>query len=716
MPVPVLAPSGRAAAGCVNRAVRASARAVRASSRAVRHSAPFVRRGRRLPPALVAALAGGLLAVPPSVAQQASPEPRPAAVGAVVADSLAAAATHAFTLEVAGGTFVRGSVEQVSVDVVVTVKGPGGNTVARFDGPAEGPEFYAFDADDPGTYRIEVAPFEEGTGRYAFSLAAAEPIAEEPAARVDQLFAGFDRPGVPGAVVGVVRDGELVFERGYGEANLRYGIPFTPTTPTNIGSTSKQFTAFAIQLLAHRGELSLDDDVRDHLPEIKDFGETVTIRHLLTHTSGYREFLNLLGMAGRRLDYDYVARSELVEIVDRQPELQNAPGSEWNYNNTGYGLLAEVVAKVGGAPFPQWMRDNVFLPLGMQRTMVRTDPRTIVPGAAMGYVQDRAGFKEASDLGGAMGAGGIYSTVEDLAVWMANYFDPRVGDEAIVAEMMTRYELTTGDTASYGLGLFVDEFRGRRRVHHGGADIAHRSSFVMLPDLRSGVIVLSNFASFPGGITQQVAEAFFADDLPGLGAESETVAADAAYDPSSFDPATFDDYAGRYAIEEMPAFVLEFRRENDGYVIQATGQPPAPLEPTSDSTFRITVVDASVTFHREAGGAVRTMTLHQNGDHPATRIAEEPRDEAELAAYAGRYFSPEVEAFWTIEVRKGGLVAEHRRLDPVELTPNPSDPDAFGGAFPLVTVGFERAEDGEVSGFRAGNGRTRGVWFERVED
>jgi CubicO group peptidase (beta-lactamase class C family) len=664
----------------------------------------------------VAALAG-VLAVAPSAAQQASPEPRSAAVGAVVADSLAADATHAFTLDVEGGTFVRGSVEQVSVDVVVTVKGPAGNTVARFDGPAEGPEFYAFDADDPGTYRIEVAPFEEGAGRYAFTLDAAEPIAVQPEARVDQLLAGFDRPDVPGAVVGVVRDGELVFERGYGEANLRYGIPFTPTTPTNIGSTSKQFTAFAIELLARRGELSLDDDVRDHLPELKDFGDTVTIRHLLTHTSGYREILNLLGMAGRRLDYDYVDRAELVEIVDRQPELQNAPGSEWNYNNTGYALLAEIVAKAGGAPFPQWMRDNVFLPLGMEQTMVRTDPRTIVPGAAMGYVQDRAGFKEASDLGGAMGAGGIYSTVEDLATWMANYFDPRLGDEAIVDEMMTRYELTTGDTTNYGFGLFVDEFRGVRRVHHGGADIAHRSNFVMLPDSRSGVIVLSNFASFPGGITQQVAEAFFADDLPARDEETETVAAaDGAYDPASFDPATFDDYAGRYALEEMPAFVLEFRREDDGYVIQATGQPAAPIEPTSDSTFRITVVNASVTFHREADGAVHTMTLHQNGDHAANRIEEEPRDEAELAAYAGRYFSSELEAFWTIEVRDGGLVAEHRRLDPVELTPNPSDADSFGGAFPLVTVDFERGEGDAVTGFRAGNGRTRGVWFEKVGD
>jgi len=663
----------------------------------------------------------------PAIAQQAAPAAdsaaeaatveRPAEPGAVVADSLPADATHAFTLDVAEGRYVRGAVDQVSVDVVVTVVDPDGDRIARFDGPAEGDEFFTFDAEDPGTYRIEVAPFEDGTGRYAFHLATVEPIAEAPEARVDQLFAGFDRPGVPGAVVAVVRDGELVFAKGYGRASLRHDVPFTTRTPTNIGSTSKQFTAFAIQLLAERGALSLDDDVREHLPELKDFGETVTIRHLMTHTSGYREFLNLLAMGGRRLDYDYVDRSELVDIVQRQPELQNAPGSEWNYNNTGYGLLAEIVAKVGGMPFPEWMRDNVFEPLGMDDTMVRTDPRTIVRGSAMGYVQDRNGFQEASDLGGAMGAGGIYSTVEDMAKWMANYFDPALGDEELVDEMMTKYELVTGDETNYGLGLFIDDMRGLRRVHHGGADIAHRSDFVMLPDLRSGVIVLSNFASLPGGMTQRVAEAFLAGDLPPAPAEGgEMVAvAEGDYDPASFEPETFDAYVGEFSLDEMPAFVLTFRRDGDAYSLQATGQPEVPIEPTSDSTFRITVVDASITFHRDEDGTVGTMTLHQNGDHPGTRVAAEPLDPARLVEYAGRYFSEELEAFWTVEVRDGELVAVHRRLDDVSLTPNPATADSFGGDFPLASVTFERGEGGDVTGFRAGNGRTRGVWFERVE-
>ena len=153
---------------------------------------------------------------------------------------------------------------------------------------------------------------------------------------MDQRFAGLDNDRSPGAVVGVIRRGEVVFERAYGMASLTYGAPFTTETPTNIASTSKQFTAYAVALLAWTGGvLGLDDDVRDHLPELPDLGETVTLRHLLTHTSGYREYLTALSMAGLLYPEDHVDRDDVVGVVVRQTELQNVPGAEWNYNNTG---------------------------------------------------------------------------------------------------------------------------------------------------------------------------------------------------------------------------------------------------------------------------------------------------------------------------------------------------------------------------------------------
>ena len=508
-----------------------------------------------------------------------------------------------------------------------------------------------------------------------------------------------------------MRRGELVFAEPYGMANLTYGIPYTLDTPTNIGSTSKQFTAFAITLLAERGELGLDNDVREYIPELPDLGQTVTLRHLLTHTSGYREFLNALAMTGRR--GDDIERREVVELIQRQTELQNAPGAEWNYNNTAFALLATVVERVTGEDFPDWMRANVFVPLGMTHTYVRETPQTIIPGRASGYVPaDDGGWQEVSDLGGAMGAGGIYTTVGDLAKWMDNYRTATLGGEHVIEQMTTPYVLASGDTTEYGFGLFIDEVRGLRRYQHGGADTAHRSTFGYFPEIESGLIILTNSPNVPGS-AGHIVEAFFGEHLAPEADDDAPLASGEAFDPARFEPETFDAFAGRYSMEEAPAFILEFHRDGDRYFTQATGQPEAEIFPIGPSTFELRVVDAQVTFHVEDDGSVETLTLHQNGDHPATRV-EDAAEEVPLADYAGRYFSEELETFYTLAVVDGELQLSHRRMDePVTLSH--STGEAFTGGFPIADIEFERDGSGAVTGFRGGNGRTRGVWFERVE-
>jgi len=328
------------------------------------------------------------------------------------------------------------------------------------------------------------------------SVTVAPSTAQEPdteADRVDRIMADHAASGTPGALVAVVRNGRIVFERAYGMANLTHGIPFTTETRTNIGSTSKQFTAFALALLADRGELSLDDDVRVHIPELPDLGEPVTLRHLITHSSGYREFLNALAIGGWRLEEaDHIDRDEILTVVQRQPALQNSPGAEYNYNNTGYALLALVVERATGETFPAWMRSNVFEPLGMTGTMVRADPRQIVPNSALGYApDDDDGFREVTDLSATMGAGGMYTTIGDLALWMRNLHTAELGGRHVMDRMTTRNVLTTGDTSTYAMGLIVTRSRGLRVIQHGGADAAHRSTFVYYPDLDAGLIVQS---------------------------------------------------------------------------------------------------------------------------------------------------------------------------------------------------------------------------------
>jgi CubicO group peptidase (beta-lactamase class C family) len=527
------------------------------------------------------------------------------------------------------------------------------------------------------------------------------------AAAVDSVMAPFTDT-TPGAVVAIVRGGELVFARGYGMADLSHGVPFSAATITNIGSTAKQFTGFGILLLQQRGQLSIDDDVRRYVPELPDFGPTVTLRHLLTHTSGYREFINLLLLEGRQImEGDHVNRADALAAVQRQPRLQNEPGAEFNYNNSGYSLLATVIERVTGRAFDEWMAQEVFRPLGMVDTQVRLRDGQVVPRRAAGYIPEGEEFREARDIGGAAGAGGLYTTAADLARWMRNLHTGELGGRELIAAMTTPNVLPTGAATGYGFGLMMDEARGLRRWQHGGGDTAHRSHFYYLPDLDAGYMVLSNHAAFPGTIPARVAEIFFGEHMTAPPTAEPATAAEAHVVP----PAVLDRYVGRFALDAMPAFVLTFTRSEDRLRVEPTGQPAVDMRALTDTTFSIEAVQARVTFHTEADGTVRRMTLHQAGDHGATRIAEEAAPDP--APFAGRYFSAEIDTFLDIAVEDGKLTVRHRRYGP--LTLNHAGGDRFTGPLPVTEAAFERDAAGRVTGFRASaGGRTRDVLFERV--
>ena len=386
--------------------------------------------------------------------------------GTPVPGELTAADTAVYEIELGADYFVYGEADQQTVDVVVTVHGPDGDELGQWDGPARGPEPFQFETEAAGSYRITVAPFEDQTGEYVLVLKVAEPVAATPERRVTQLMARYDRDDIPGGVVAVIRNGEVVFAEARGMANLSHGIPFSAETVTNIGSVSKQFTAFAIALLASQGKLSLDDEVRTHIPELPAFDEPVTLRHLLSHTGGFRELYNTVPITGWQGE-DELSRDEAIRIVQRQPGLQNPPGSEYNYNNTGFIMLAEIVHRVTDVPFPEWMAENVFGPLGMENTLIKSGHGQIIPHSAQGYVPaDSGGFREARDLAASYGAGGVYTTVGDLAKWLRNFHDPKVGGQDVIAQMFERAILTDGDTIPYGLGIGVGERRDAQQQCH----------------------------------------------------------------------------------------------------------------------------------------------------------------------------------------------------------------------------------------------------------
>src|SRR5687767_12275259 len=569
-------------------------------------------------------------------------------VGTPVRATLAANDTLRYELNLPKGRFVAGRVDQDGADGTLTITGPAGRRVQRAARVGRGgPETFAFATDSAGRYVIEVAPATAGKGgAVRVQLTRSEPVATTPEGKVNQAAAQLYKD-TPGAVVGVIRGGKLAFAKGYGAADLTYGMPFTAETPTNIGSSTKQFTGFALALLASRGKLSLDDDVRKHIPELKDFGKKITVRHFLTHTTGYREFINTLIIEGRQvLEGDYIAPDEVIKVVNRQPALQNEPGAEFNYNNSAFSLATIVVERVTGRPWAEWMREEVFLPLGMTKTWVRANPGQIIPNRSIGYIAGDFGFREVRDLHGSAGAGGIHTTPGDVAKWLRNLKTGALGGPAVIKELTTSFVLNDGKPSNYGYGVFLDSTRGLRRWAHGGNDVAHSSTFVYYPDLDAGYVVFSNYQGVPGGIAGVVAEAFFGQHM--TAPQRPTAAAAAGVDVPA---ATLQRYAGKYEMTTLGGLLLTVELQGGQLRLQLPGQPALPLRPTSVTSFEVVGAPARITFNAAADGAVEGITFQQDGaQHPGKRVVEKAAAAVDLTSYAGRYFSEELETFYDLSV------------------------------------------------------------------
>jgi CubicO group peptidase (beta-lactamase class C family) len=652
---------------------------------------------------LVVAAAAALSVTPGLAAQEARPIQERAAVSA----SLAGDEAHTYTLALDSAMWVFGVADQVSVDVVVTILGPDGEEIVAFDGPSVGPEYFQFDTETAGVHMVRVTAFEEGSGDYHLEIRAVERVATDPDDRLDQMLRAWDRDDGPGVLAGIVEGGQLRTVRALGMANLTHRVPMTPETRSNIGSVTKQFTAMALLLLEQDGELSLSDDIRTHIPELPDFGSVTTLKNLLNHTGGYREVYNFLPLAGYQGE-DGFRREQVVEIVQRQQELQSAPGSEFNYNNTGYILLSMVVERVSGLSFPDFVAQRIFAPLGMRDSRVKDVQGEIIANSAQGYVPDDAGWRQARDLASSAGAGGIYSTLEDLAAYMTNYRDATVGGRSAVEAVTTRAVLSNGDTTAYGLGMGVGRQRGRVRFQHTGGDVAHRTYFGYWPELDAGVLLMSNDASFPLGMGMQIAEVYWNDRF-----DPDTTAAPVVADGASVSAERLEALAGDWIVEG-PQLPVEFRVEDGVLVADPQGQTAVRMTATSDSTFEHTALNVRLMFYRESDGSVRRATFTQGSDLVMRRVdeGETPALDAEaLAAYGGSYWSDEIETRYEVRVSDGTLVIDSWRMAPITLTH--AGGDQFSGPFPLTAVEFRRAGNGTITGFVAGNGRTRDVWFRR---
>jgi CubicO group peptidase (beta-lactamase class C family) len=526
------------------------------------------------------------------------------------------------------------------------------------------------------------------------------PVSDTTTRVVDRVFEAYRGTDSPGCALGVSRNGRVVYERGYGMANLETGTPITPSSIFHVASVSKQFTAFAIMLLAHDGKLSVDDDIRKYLPEIPSYGTTITIRHLLTHTSGLRDQWELIGLARGRFEEDRITEADIMDIVPRQTALNFTPGSEYLYSNTGFTLLGVIVKRVSGKSLRDFADERIFKPLGMTSTHFHDDYTMLVPGRTSAYTMRGGSWHVTIPNFDTYGATSLYTTVGDLLKWEANLDNPTVGDRALIARMEQPTPLTGGDTSSYGFGLALDPYRGARAVGHGGADAGYRADVERFPDLGLATVVLCNFAAAnPSALGRRVSDAF-------LGSALAPVPADVTPQSSApavvVSPEKLRARAGAYLLPRtMQVNVLSFR---DGKLMLGI-QGNQALIPISDERMRVPGQPTVAVFNDAAG----TLDLIPPAGRPL-HFERHPMIVATpqlLAAYTGDYVSDELGgAIKTVVATDSTLVLRAGSASSIILRLAFADTFVGGG----YTVQFARAR-GQVTGFDVTNGRMRHVKF-----
>lgn len=331
-------------------------------------------------------------------------------------------------------------------------------------------------------------------------------------AAVDAIFSDLSKPGSPGCSLAVARKGKIIYQRGYGLANIEENVAITPQTVFDIGSTSKQFTAASILLLEKQGKLSVNDDVRKYIPELPDYGKKITILHLLNHTSGLRDYLSLMDLAGIHTD-SVTTDEDALQIIARQRALNFDPGSEWLYSNTGYFLLSVIVKRVSGKTLLEFAAENIFTPLAMTHTQYRDDHTSLLPGRALAYEakeKDKGdGFHLSVSYFEQTGDGAVHTSVEDLLKWDENFYTGQVGGKDLLAELQEQGKLNSRKVLDYAKGLSIGNYRGLRTVSHGGAWGGYRAQLLRFPEQHFSVVCLCNLANAnPSKRAGQVADIY----------------------------------------------------------------------------------------------------------------------------------------------------------------------------------------------------------------
>ena len=532
-------------------------------------------------------------------------------------------------------------------------------------------------------------------------LIATTAYAQDKTVEVDKIFS-WTKPNEPGCAVAVSQNGKIVVNKAYGLADLERDVPITPNTVFDAGSVRKQFVAAAILLLVEEGKLSLADDVRKYLPQLPDYGHKITVDHLLTHTSGIRDWQPLLNLAGGDPD--------AMTMILRQRELNFVPGEEWSYSNSNYVLLPEIVARVSGMPFSEFARKRMFEPLGMKLTTYVEDPLRLIKNRALAYKKEAGNWKMDMYLGNDRGgAGGLFTTASDLVTWNDALASNRFG-AFVTQKLQEPTTLNNGRKLSYARGLQVEPFRrGGQLVWHSGGAAGYSTIAGRLPEQRLSVAIMCNA---DGG-----ARSAYAGRLFDLFLSSDAAQTNSAPANPTVEAAAAVDLTGKAGLffDEKTGQPLRLAVNNNTLTIAGGG----PLVALANDRFRNQ--RKSVSFLSEAEFELRFLSADQfeiktkEGETMRYRRSQSfTPTAAELQAFAGRYHSNELMAVFELSPGPDGLLGRANEAPGAPLVFKPVDRDTF--QFAGLILRFTRDKAGKVVGLDFSNPLLRNVKFTRLNE
>lgn len=535
---------------------------------------------------------------------------------------------------------------------------------------------------------------------------------EEILTKVEKFLSSKYNEKTPGCAIGIIKDGRLIYKKGFGMANMDYGIPWSSESVINIMSVSKQFTAACIALLILDNKISLQDNIRKYIPEFPDYGHDITIGHLIRHTSGIRDYAELVTLGGGTAE-NIAYRSDALELVLQQKELNFTPGDRYSYSNSGYLLLTYIIERVSNMSFPDFAKNKIFEPLNMNQSFFSDDPHLIVKNRVTSYGINRNGNYFRHNLNdNRMGCAGLFSTVEDLYKWDQNFYHGNVGGQSFNRLMLSLENLNDGSENDYAFGNIIDRHEGIKEVFHSGGLLGIRSKLSRFPTENLSIIYLGNGSQNQNQDVYPIASLFLkGKDLPAVVSGNNSFVPPAnAINPA---PGELTAYTGLYFLEDRKVTV-QISLSNTGTlkyeIIEWNSQ--ATLYPLSTSDFLL-----------ENGGTIKfdlrnknRFDLVQPGGNQILAKRIPTITGQEINKYAGRYVSEEVRGYFDIKNSSQELILKCGEIVVKTFVPEETKVIKFNEPnLGLVTLEFKENEKEEIDSFLITTERTNKLQFKKVK-